>query len=423
MAAATMSTSPSVGAPAGNDARGAVAHLITRASTYPCSAAPAAFSRLAQNTSSTFQLALDALLPILDTQKGEVSDRILVSFILFALYAPHPIAINPFKSALIATFVVERDKSLVQSNTGSVADNEPLVWVLWKILKGDGDDIGPYSPSALAHSLLPPDLRASNLILDESLYSTNDIDNLYDTQMHRMTPIPGTPAPFISTEKDAENAAIAQAMRLLLAARNRVLTLSEQRQLVPHLTTLVATPLITQSDLASLSAHNPNIAAPLFAAFLSGPASGTHAALTALCDLPPTLPTFDLFGRLLRDETPLSADGPGPAFFTVGALVTTEVLGVFIAQSINTLEMAERAEREGRVSIDLFAQGVQHLCRFYHSLCKLNLVDVTNDVETAAMTHFSLVHARFEEANALYRTLIAGRGVGIGGGDGGFRGA
>ncbi|KAJ7051274.1 hypothetical protein C8F01DRAFT_1175681 [Mycena amicta] len=395
-------SSPSVAAGA-DDARGAVAHLITRASTYPCSAAPAAFSRLAQST-STFQLALEALLPILDTQKGEVSDRILVSFILFALYSPHPIAINPFKSALIATFVVERDKSLALSTTGDIAENEPLVWVLWKILKGDGDDIGPYSPSALAHSLLPPDLRASNLILDESLYSTTDLDITslpYDTP--RKTPASAS----ISAEKDAENAAIAQAMRLLLAARIRVLTLSEQRQLVPHLAALVATPLITQSDLASLSAHNPNIAAPLFAAFLSGPASGTHAALTALCELPPTLPTFDLLGRLLRDESPLSPTGP--AFFTVGALVRTEVLGRFIAQSINTLEMAERAEREGRVSIDLFAQGVQHLCRFYHSLCKLGLVDIANDVETAAMTHFSLRPTR------LYRTLIAGRGL-----DGGF---
>nr|GAT57148.1 predicted protein [Mycena chlorophos] len=393
-----------------DDTRGAVAHLIARASTYPCSAAPAAFSRLAQQSSSTFQLALDALLPILDTQKGEVSDRILVSFILFALYAPHPIAINPFKSALIATFVVERDKSVAQSGAGNVADNEPLVWVLWKILKGDGDDIGPYSPSALAHSLLPPDLRASNLILDESLYSSNDLDTIYDT------PRNPTPAPLaVSPEKDAENAAIAQAMRLLLAARTRVLTLSEQRQLIPHLAALVATPLITQPDLASLSAHNPNLAAPLFASFLSGSAAspaGTHAALSALCDLPPTLPTFDLLGRLLRDETPLG--GAGAPYYTVGALVRTEVLGRFVAQSISTLEAAERAEREGRVSVDRFAQGVQHLCRFYHSLCKLGLVDVTNDAETAAMTHFALVHARFEEANALYRTLVAGRGLDAG---------
>ncbi|KAF7314730.1 hypothetical protein MKEN_00947000 [Mycena kentingensis (nom. inval.)] len=381
----------------------AVGELITRAGSYPCSAAPPAFSRLATSTTqtSTFQLALDTLLPVLDAQDTEVAPRIIASFILFGLYAPHPIALNPFKSALIAVFLVERQRATDASRTGGVAENEPLVWVLWKILKGQGDDIGPYTPSALARSQLPPELRATNLFIDQQ----TDLDG--NTTPHESPPRTMTPA-FISPERDAENAAIAQAMRLLLAARTRVLTLSEQRQLDPHLAALSATPLITQSDLASVCAYNPNIAATLFCALLAGPTVHIHAALTTLVDLPPTLPTFDVLGRLLRDETPLLSDAT-PSSYTVGAFVRAEVLGAFISRSIAALERAEAAEREGRVSVDLFAQGVQHLCRFYHSLCKLGLVNVTDEVETAAMTHFSLVHARFEEANVLYRALVGAR--------------
>ena len=76
---------------------------------------------------------------------------------------------------------------------GEVCPNEQLVWVLWKILKGDGNDvsktfitlfppkvgqvaqsffqIGPYSPSTLARSPLPPKLRATNLLLDDEMYN------------------------------------------------------------------------------------------------------------------------------------------------------------------------------------------------------------------------------------------------------------
>ncbi|KAJ7131899.1 hypothetical protein C8R43DRAFT_1133567 [Mycena crocata] len=128
-------------------------HLLIRAREYPCSA----FTRLAQST-STFQLALDVLLPLAS------------SFLLFSLYAPHPIGLNPFKSVLFATFRKERETAVAAAGGGGVAPNEPLVWVLGKTLKGDGDDTGPYSPSALAHSLLPPDLRAAKLVLEDAFY-------------------------------------------------------------------------------------------------------------------------------------------------------------------------------------------------------------------------------------------------------------
>jgi hypothetical protein len=49
------------------------------------------------------------------------------------------------------------------------------------------------------------------------------------------------------------------------------------------------------------------------------------------------------------------------------------------------------------------------LCRFYASLIKLSIVDASSDAESAEMVHFSLRNARFEEANALYRTLVLSR--------------
>ncbi|KAM6492887.1 hypothetical protein JOM56_011021 [Amanita muscaria] len=107
---------------------------------------------------------------------------ILVAHILFSMYAPYPITVNPFKSVLLVAFVRERNRAVHVANKGSVSSNEQLVWVLWKILKGDGNDvsfftswfsflhlnseipaqISPYTPSTLARSPLPPKLRASN---------------------------------------------------------------------------------------------------------------------------------------------------------------------------------------------------------------------------------------------------------------------
>lgn len=71
----------------------------------------------------------------------QLSRRILAAYILYALYAPHPIAINPFRSALVNTFVRERDLAAKIAADGGTGASEQLVWVLWKILKGDGNDV------------------------------------------------------------------------------------------------------------------------------------------------------------------------------------------------------------------------------------------------------------------------------------------
>lgn len=405
-----------------------MAHLLVRACTLPCSTAAQAFSQLVQPT-ARFQLALDALLPVLNSTV-ELAQRILVSFILYSMYAPYPISLNPFKSALYATFVKERGRCTEFAAEGGFSENEQLVWVLWKILKGDGNDIGPYTPSTLSRSPLLPELRASNLFLEEESLlgpdpteaGISDLTRRGTTQQARVLDLKGASAgqsltattePQISPEEDERNERIAHGMKLLLAARDRTLTLTEQRILTPLIPNLTSPPVITSMDLPPIVAHNPNIAYQLVLALLtSNPLNaqpqGPSAYIDALKQLPPTLPSFDLLVRLLQDTTTLTDSATGGKT-TVADVVHLEVLGRFIHECIKWLENAERGEREGLISDDRFAKGVQNLCRFYASLIRLSVVDTTSDADTTEMVHFTLRNARFEEANALYRILASGR--------------
>ncbi|KAJ7589456.1 hypothetical protein C8J56DRAFT_938641 [Mycena floridula] len=386
----------------GRNASAAVGHLLSQASQLPCSTAAQAFTQLVQPT-ARFQLALDALLPILDPAcPSAVEDRILVSFILYALYAPHPITINPFKSVLFAAFVKEK-KRAVDKEENIEEDNgeQQLSWVLWKILKGDGSDIAPYSPRTLARSPLPSKLKAPNLELDEILYTED-----YYPYSSPTPPEPAESPPpqrtVITAEQDLQNERIATAMKLLLAARERVLSIAECRLITPTLPALASSNMITPLDLSPVISNNPTLSHPLFVALLTSTKHEATVFLDILPFLPPTLSTFDLMGRLLRDSTPLARDGPAR---TVADLVRGEALGRFVQESIAWLEQAERMESND----DSWEKGIANLCRFYHSLIKLGIVDPAVDADTAEMAHFSLQHARFEEANAVYRALALGR--------------
>ena len=83
-------------------------------------------------------LLLLALSPLVASQ---TTDRILSSYILYSMYAPHSISINPFASVLHAIFVRETNKALEMEKNGGLAENDQFVYVLWKILKGDGKDV------------------------------------------------------------------------------------------------------------------------------------------------------------------------------------------------------------------------------------------------------------------------------------------
>ena len=80
----------------------------------------------------------------------------------------------------------------------------------------------------------------------------------------------------------------------------------------------------------------------------------------ALIHLPPTLNSFDVVGSLLRDKTPMKLGTTGVPTI-VGEAVKFETLGYFLHECISWLDKAEVEEREGLVSEDIFAKGVQNV--------------------------------------------------------------
>jgi len=163
-----------------------------------------------------------------------------------------------------------------------------------------------------------------------------------------------------SLERDKQNERVLQAVKLLLAARDRVLNLSEQRALAPLIPDTIASGMITSADLQNIVAVNPSIALALFVALVSRPnpeQNNPRPFLEVLPYLPPTLATFDLFGRLLRDQTPINVAG----YRTVAELVRMEVLGQFVHECIGWIEQAERDQMEGLISDDRFEKGLQHV--------------------------------------------------------------
>ncbi|KIK66064.1 hypothetical protein GYMLUDRAFT_55925 [Collybiopsis luxurians FD-317 M1] len=486
-----------------------VHHLLSRALSLPCSTAAQAFTQLVQPT-LRFQLALDVLLPLLegdlesdpaspgidDTHpnghvgghgRNQTAQRILVSFVLFSLYAPHPISINPFRSALYMTFVKEREKAIRvaspnasgQTKLGNGGDtgtavtgtpsNEQLVWVLWKILRGDGNDIGPYTPTTLARSPLPPKLAAINLVLDEA--NDNDLELPYISaskagsgSAFNLNTGGSAPAANTSSE-DFENAALTHGMTLILAARERVLSLSERRTLEPILPALAALDIITPLDLTAIITLNSDVAYPLFVEMLIASVSSPSNfldILDVLPYLPASLSTFDLMGRLLRDTRPVPLPAATPHLHLssenahrfeqmidnddrvpLGQLVYSQVLSRFIHECIERLEREERERMEvsggSSDGDDAWGRGVRNLCRFYLSLIKLGIVPLAHgdkhtlpsqpqastsvlsddwetgydaesfSAESVEIAHFALRNSRFEEARVLYGVLVTGR--------------
>ncbi|KAG6844030.1 hypothetical protein H0H87_010495, partial [Tephrocybe sp. NHM501043] len=256
-------------------------------------------------------------------------------------------AINPFKSVLFVTFVKEREKAVNVAQTGEVSPNEQLVWVLWKILRGDGNDVRGLDDT---NYLYLQDNQRQRSASSDHTPSADFSSNAYSSE--------DVPRRVIVPAADRQNERIAQAMKLLLSARERVLTLSEQRILNPLIPELAASGMIASLDLSAIIAHNPTLAHPLFVGLLDGVQHDHHLPtpfLDVLPYLPPSLPTFDLLGRLLRDQTSIMN-----GMFTVASIVRAEVLGRFIHECINWLERAEAEERDGLISDDRYAKGVQN---------------------------------------------------------------
>ena len=130
--------------------------------------------------------------------------------------------------------------------------------------------------------------------------------------------------------------------------------------LSPVISELASTNIITSIDLNAIIAHNPTIAHPLLVGLLTNTNpdnNNPRPFLDILPFLPPTLPTFDLYGRLLRDQTRVTVQG----YSTVADLVLMEILGCFVHECINWLENAEKEEKAGNISDDRFGKGVQNV--------------------------------------------------------------
>jgi CCR4-NOT transcription complex subunit 11 len=134
--------------------------------------------------------------------------------------------------------------------------------------------------------------------------------------------------------------------------------------------------MLISIDLPPIVAHNPTIATPLFISLLThSQTDASGAFLDVLAQLPPTLPTFDVFGRLLRETTPVMDSITGREV-TVADVVRMDVLGPFIHQCIMWIDHFEREEREGLISDDRFAKAVQNVLRFY--LLSITVTDIPN---------------------------------------------
>ena len=121
---------------------------------------------------------------------------------------------------------------------------------------------------------------------------------------------------------------------------------------------MTATPILTSQDLPQLIANNPTLAHPILVSLLSQPVIDTY--LDVLRHLAPTLPTYDVLGRLLRDSTVVTDHTTGGKT-TIADIVRNEILGWFIHESIAWLDRAQEEERAGRISDDRFAKGVQNV--------------------------------------------------------------
>ena len=128
--------------------------------------------------------------------------------------------------------------------------------------------------------------------------------------------------------------------------------------MIPKLT---SPSFITSTDLPAILATNPTLGHPLVIALLSAESDvGPEPYLDVLRTLPPTLPSFDLIGRLLRDSTSI-ADMATGGRTTIADLVRLEVLGWFIHSCVAWLDRAEQDERDGNISDDRFTKGVQNV--------------------------------------------------------------
>lgn len=141
--------------------------------------------------------------------------------------------------------------------------------------------------------------------------------------------------------------------------------------------------MITSMDLGPIIRHNPTLGGAICVQVLSagGPTpesrevevdpdvqmAAREGCVSVLSSLPPTLSSFDLFGRLLRDDTPVQQvqgqfGTTRGGRETVGDVVRIYALGAFLQNCIAWIEHASAEERRGEGGgDDRVVQGVANV--------------------------------------------------------------
>ncbi|KAH7105250.1 hypothetical protein BKA62DRAFT_692211 [Auriculariales sp. MPI-PUGE-AT-0066] len=417
--------------------------------------------RTEADPSQRFTHALSVVLPELTDPQADSSRRILAAFMLHALYSEDAKnrALNPFNTALADAFVRER-RRLVDPAERPTPGQSQLVWALWLIATGHGDDLAIVSPVSLATSSLPSDVQPASLQLpsesqnaaDSSFISHSsslvDPDDTFIAPTNQSKGYPGvigrtstnrfgaamspsigviggrrtetavahkpSPSPSSLPAVDVSPAyvdSLEPAIKLISAACTRVLNLSEQRVCV-----------LNAREFVGLVLQNAPLAAEYASLALRGETElslplapgGAHfedvrPLLDAAVSLPPTLHTFEFWGRLLRDNNPIASSGPTSGVTGLGLGTAGPSHAVNLSSTASTVSDYIRTTAELVQHVygadDRVARGVSGVCRFYSNLIKLRLIDTSSDEQTVEMTAFALAHSSYDDARKVYREL------------------
>jgi len=158
------------------------------------------FLRTESDPAQRFSHALADVLPELTDARIEPARRILAAYILYALYSgdAKKRALNPFNPALNEAFLCER-KRLLELGDRAPPGHAQLVWVLWRIATGNGDDVSAllencsfqcaqylglvlqlaiFSPTTLSSSPLPTSIRPTKLQLASEANNEEELASL-----------------------------------------------------------------------------------------------------------------------------------------------------------------------------------------------------------------------------------------------------
>ncbi|KAG8838303.1 hypothetical protein FRC18_005219 [Serendipita sp. 400] len=361
-----------------------------------------------------FQVALNILLPITRTASNAEALRIQAVYLLWYIYRDHSLDVNPFKVAF-QDLLREETSSYDSFPLSKPPEMPPFMLAVQAVLGGKGLDLAPYSPTALVSKW--PLSTAPRPLIHTVRPESQDL-GLDDTQIVE---------------------------QLLRYASESVLSLSEQKVLVKLLPVLGIPPLTNQQEegppfplghLSKIVSNNPGtVAYHVMSRVISlSPSQCGEICWDILISLPPTLSSFDLWTRLLSNDTVLDTlkttqetdENPKDSRKdTVASTSRKEALALFLAHCESTIDsmFAEERPVDGR-NVEIDPEGpcglvVLHFARFGLALvrskgdARRGAWSIGMDEEewfalTTVLQDFALRFVRFEAPCELYRALTSG---------------